>query len=212
MQLLKVPDALKGTTESSVPYLRSRIPSPDEFTVLDPKLLNATVKLRKKLAGSAFKWAVAGDVGELLLGVNTSPDRLIILTTKDGCLKISRILADDQKAENNPKNVERELGRRASIASKLYPIRISSYFLESEIDEVLLEVHGDLRIRVGEWEWGDPLEFEPEIANVIGIRVPVMPLELKKDVYGELGWIDRTRKVNEALIKSHHRLGSDHLK
>jgi len=68
-------------------------------------------------------------------------------------------------------------------------------------------VHGDLRIKVGEWEWGDPLDFEPEYVYVVGVKVPVVPLKLKTELYLGLGWMDRVRKINEAMARRHHKIG-----
>ena len=75
------------------------------------------------------------------------------------------------------------------------------------IDGQRLDVHGDLRIKVGEWDWGDPLDYEPEYVYVVGVKVPVVPLQLKTELYMGLGWMDRVRKISEANARRHHKIG-----
>ncbi|MGI0091827.1 MAG: hypothetical protein ACREBS_08965 [Nitrososphaerales archaeon] len=207
MQTIKVPDKLKASSTAAIPYVESRIPAPEEFVVLSQTLLNATAKTGKELKDCVNSWALGGDAGELLFGVNIRPDHLTILTTKEGCDEISKKLVAYQVKKNSPEVVERELERTALMAANSYHVRIKSYFAEFSIDGTRLDVHGDLQIKVADWEWGDALEFEPETANIVGVTMPVVPLRLKKELYIGLGWTDRVKKINDALVRSHHRNG-----
>jgi hypothetical protein len=189
---------------SNIPVFESRVPKPEELVVLGKPLLEATVKLGHSLNGCSAKWAIAGDLGEILFGVNVQPDRMTILTTKAGCEEISEKLAPFQIEP--PRKALKQVKREAEVDQKRLPIRIESYASQFEIGGQRLDVHGDLRIQVGEWGWGDPLDFEPEDVYVVGVRMPVAPLELKQELYMGLGWMDRVRKINEAMARRHHKI------
>jgi hypothetical protein len=60
---------------------------------------------------------------------------------------------------------------------------------------------------VGDWDWGDPIEFEPDYVNVVGVNVPIVPLKLKSELYTGLGWTDRAAKIHEAVMRSRHMFG-----
>ncbi|HZY46446.1 MAG TPA: hypothetical protein VFE96_01500 [Candidatus Bathyarchaeia archaeon] len=190
---------------SSLPTFESRIPKPEELVVLDKRLLDATVTIGRTLKDCKSKWAIAGDVAEVISGVNVIPNHISILTTKDGCDEIARKLNTNQVEPAHI--VERELDREALVDLKSYKIRIKSYTFHSKVDGSGLNVHGDLRIKVGDWDWGDPIEFEPDYVNVVGVNVPIVPLKLKSELYTGLGWTDRAAKIHEAVMRSRHMFG-----
>jgi hypothetical protein len=70
-----------------------------------------------------------------------------------------------------------------------------------------VQVHGEYQMKVGEWEWGDPLEFKAPIVNIVGIRVPVLPIRLSSELYLTLGWSDRVEKISLAIAHAHHGRG-----
>lgn len=100
---------------------------------------------------------------------------------------------------------ERELPRKAEIDLKHYPVTIRSYLAKFNVDGQRLDVHGDLQIRVADWDWGDPLDYEPEYVHVVTTKVPVLPLQLKTELYTGLGWLDRVKKIREAMARRHHQ-------
>jgi hypothetical protein len=189
---------------ASIPLIESRVPKPEEFVVLSKPLLEATIKLGEVLKDCPAKWAIAGDVGELLFGVNVDPDHIAVLTSAGGFEELrSRLKTFEVEP---PSTVERKLARNAEVDLKQLPVKIKSYAGRFNIDGQRLDVHGDLRIRVGEWDWGDPLDYEPEYVYVVGVKIPVVPLKLKTELYLGLGWMDRVRKINEANAKRHHKI------
>lgn len=202
MPALRLPDKPKSYS----PFvIESRIPKPEELVVLNKRLLDATITIGKALEGCTRKWALGGDVAEVISGVNVEPDQLTILTTKDGCDEISRKLS--KYTVLAPAVAERKLAREAKIGLKPHPVMIRSYMARFNIDGSVLDVHGDMQIRVGEWEWGDPLDYEPDHVYVVGVKVPVIPLQMKSEIYNGLGWRDRAAKIHEAVIRSHHKFG-----
>src|SRR5256884_9219272 len=69
----------------NIPVFQSRIPKPEELVVLDKPLLEATIEVGNLLKDCKAKWALAGDIGEILNGVNVKPDHIKILTNVLGC-------------------------------------------------------------------------------------------------------------------------------
>lgn len=189
----------------SLPQIESRIPTPEELVVLSKPLLSATVMVGNALMGCTNKWAIGGDVAEVISGVNVQPDHVAILTTREGCDEITRNLAKYQIEP--PRNVEREIERAAEVDLKLHKVRIKSYTARFDVQGSRLDVHGDLQIKVGDWDWGDPLDFEPDYIYVVGVKVPIVPLKMKSELYTGLGWMDRASKIHEAVKRSRHMFG-----
>jgi len=189
----------------SLPHFESRIPKPEELVTLTKPLLDATIMIGKALTNCTNKWAIGGDVGEVISGVNVQPNRIAILTTREGCDEITRKLA---KFQIEPSRIiERELERDAKVDLKLLKVRIKSYAARFDIEGSRLDVHGDLRIKVGDWDWGDSLDFEPDYVYVVGVKVPIVPLKMKSELYTGLGWMDRVSKIHEAVMRSRHMFG-----
>lgn len=202
MPALRLPDKAKLAS----PFvIVSRIPKPEELVVLSKPLLDTTISIGKNLEDCPTKWAIGGDVAEVISGVNVNPDHVTILTTREGCDEIGRRLAKYSVAPTAM--VERRLERNASIGLKSYPVMIKSYMARFIIEGSELDVYGDLQIKVGEWEWGDPVDYEPDYVYVVGVKVPVVPLQLKSEIYNGLGWRDRATKIHEAVVRSRHKFG-----
>jgi hypothetical protein len=189
---------------SNIPVFESRIPRAEELVVLDKSLLEATIEAGNLLKGCQAKWALAGDIGEILNGVNVQPDHLTILTNVVGCEEISKKLEGFQVEAS--RQVETQIKRNAEVEPKPLPIIIKSYRSQFNIKGQRLDVHGDLRIKVGDWDWGDQFDCEPEYVYVVGVKVPVVPLELKTQLYRGLGWYDRVSKIHAAMARRHHKI------
>jgi hypothetical protein len=202
MPALRLSDKPKAV---SMPQIESRIPKPEELAVLNKPLLDATIMIGRALIDCTNKWAVGGDVGEVISGVNVQPNHIAILTTVEGCDEIGRKLAKFQI--ESPHTNERELERDAEVDLKLLKVRIKSYAARFDIEGSRLDVHGDLRIKVGDWDWGDSLDFDPDYVYVVGVKVPIVPLKMKSELYTGLGWMDRASKIHEAVMRSRHMFG-----
>ena len=202
MPALRLPEKPKY---AAVPQFESRVPKPDELVVLNQTLLNSTVTIGKILQDCSNKWALGGDVAEVISGVNVVPDHISLLTSRDGCTEILGKLA--QYHPETPGMVEKELDREANVDFHSHRIKIKSYTSGMNVEGSSVKVHGDLQIKVGDWEWGDPIDFEPDHVNVIGVEIPIVPLKLKTDLYTGLGWTDRAAKIHEAVKRSRHMFG-----
>jgi hypothetical protein len=170
--------------------------------ILPQQLLKTMVKLGSLLKSSEEKWAIGGDAGEIVQGVAVTADHIEILTTKKGCEAMSAILAPHQILP--PTETEKTLGKDAVVEGMPCPAYVKSEYAEFILDGVKVEVYGDLRIKVGERDWSDPLEFEVAKVNMVGKALPVVTLELSNRVYTYLGlnWVDRVQKISEAVKRS----------
>jgi len=187
------------------PLFESRIPKPEELVVLSKPLLDATITIGNALNDCTNTWALAGDVAEVISGVNVQADQIAIITNRKGCDEIAGKLARYQVEP--PRIVEKELERDAKVDLKPYKIRIKSYACPFDVEGSRLNVHGDLQIKVGDWDWGDPLDVQPDFIYVVGIKVPIVPLKMKSELYAGLGWTDRAMKIHEAVKRARHMFG-----
>src|SRR2546428_6725096 len=134
-----------------LPQIQSRIPKPEELVVLSKPLLDATIIIGRALMDCKNKWAIGGDVAEVISGVNVQPKHIALLSTKDGCDEIARKLAEYQVEP--PHTVERVLDRDANVDLKLRKVRIKSYTSRFDVQVSLVNVHVNLRFKEGQWTW-----------------------------------------------------------
>jgi hypothetical protein len=188
---------------AGVDNIKSKSPTGADMVVLSQPLTKASTKLMQRLSKAVLaKWAIGGDAAEIMLGVNIDADYLEIFTTKEGCDEIRQALAEYQTLA--PAMVQKKLPRGADVDGTIYPIYNKSYYAEFTMDGVKVEVHGDLQFKVGEWDWGDPLDFEPTFTYISGGKLPLVPLALKSELDLGLGWLDRVSLISDAVLKKHH--------
>jgi hypothetical protein len=181
-----------------------KAPKPEEIVILSRPLLSAVMKLEETLAGAVgAKWALGGEAGEIMQGVNVTADRLVINTTKEGCERIWE--ASEEYRTLAPALVEKKLAREADVDGRMLPVYVRSNYAELTIDGTKVEVYGDQQFKVGEWDWGDPLDFEPTTTYIPGGRtLPLVPLNLQAQLALGLGWLDIVELISDAVLSKHH--------
>jgi hypothetical protein len=173
------------------------------MVVISQPLLKAATRLAASLKNNvAAKWALGGDAGETMTGVNVDSDHLEILTTKEGCEEICNVLKD--YVTRAPAMDEKKLTMDADVDGKMYPVYVKSHYAELTLDGVRVEVYGDEQIKVGEWDWGDALDFTPDYTYLSGGKLPLVPLSLKSELDVGLGWLDRVSLIADAILSKHH--------
>jgi hypothetical protein len=195
---------IPGRPRADIPVYESRVPKPEEVAFLTQPLLKAVIMLGGALKDVNAKWAIGGDAGEIIKGVNVKTDYLEILTTKEGCDEISEKVKEYLSLE--PATREKKLGKEADVDAKMYPVYVKSHYAELTINKVKVEIYGDQQIKVGEWDWGDPLDFEPDYSYIVGKKVPIVPLRLKSELDLGLGWLDRLELISTAIMSGQHHL------
>ena len=198
--MLNLPNKRQGPVISVIP---SRVPTPDEVVIVPPQILKVATTVSNRLTPNVHAmWAFGGDIGEQLLGVNVNSDHLEILTTTSGCEEICEELSECVTLK--PATAEKKLDREADVEGTMLPVHIKSHYAELTVDGVKIEVYGDKQIKVGEWEWGDPIFFNADYTYVSGGKLPLVPLSLNSELDIGLGWMDRVSKISDAVIQKHH--------
>ena len=189
-------DAGKGPTRSG-----RRIPLPEDMYNVPANLLACVVEIAPRLKKSGAWWALSGDLSENMLGVYVRPRGVEILTDTAGVERISSALSNYKPSPVEVR--ETRLEREAELDLKKYPVFVRSRCTEFSLNGAKVAIHGDYQMKVGEWEWGDALFFDPDFVNIAGLRIPVVPTSLKSELYITLGWNDRARLISEAFTRAH---------
>ena len=166
--------------------------------IIPPEYVSALLKLHEKLEGKNIEWALSGDLGEALNGVRIEPDCIEIVTSKDGAEQIHLSVK-----EFNPEPVVyrvHQLSRHAVIGGIEQPLYERSYYFEFQVNGIKVKVHADLQFKVNDWGWGDKFEFNPVSVYIVNKRTSVVPLQVKNELYKNLGWTDRVEKINWVII------------
>jgi|WetSurMetagenome_2_1015567.scaffolds.fasta_scaffold184177_2 hypothetical protein len=169
------------------------------LTTVEPTYIDAVLGLHKRLAPEHVEWALGGELGDALRNVNSTPDCVEIVASKKAATQI--FLKFRELSTEGIYIQTHKLDRNAAIEGKEYPVYTRSYYFDFILSGVKIKVHGDLQYRIGNWEWGDKLEFTPEHISVVGVKTAVVPLQVKYEIYQGLGWTDRAEKVKLALTK-----------
>lgn len=152
-------------------------------------------------------WAVGGEAGEIILGVNVKADRLTINTTTKGVQQIWDELEEYQTLA--PAVAEKRLARDADVGGEMLPVHVKSQYAELTVDGAKVEIYGDLQFKVGEWEWGDPLDFTPSYTYLPGGRkLPIVPLNLQSELALGLGWLDIVQLISDAIFAKHEHISN----
>ena len=171
------------------------------LAMVEPCYIDALLMLHERLAKRDFEWAVSGDLAEALGTVQVNPDCIEIVTSKKGTAEIYLTFKD-----LNPKGIlfeTQKLERKAVVNGKEYPVFVRSHFFEFELAHIKIKVFGDLQYRISDWNWGDTLQFTPEYVNVVGAKTAIVPLQIKNELYQNLGWVDRAEKISQVLTRRH---------
>jgi hypothetical protein len=183
----------------------SKVPVADDIYILPVPFITCILEIAPKIKKSGVWWAFGGDLSEKLGGVAVIPKEIEILTNMEGVGKIFEGLAEYDPAPIAV--VEKQLHRQADIDEKKYPVFVKSHRTSLNVKGVEVIVHGDYQIRVGEWDWGDSLQFKSSIVNMVGTEIPVMPIRLSSEIYLTLGWLDRAQMIATAISNAHHAIG-----
>jgi len=195
---------IPGRQNLDIPVHDSKVPRPDEVAYLPAPLLGTVIALGGALKDLKSKWGIWGDAGEIIKGVNVKTDHIEILTTKEGCEEIVTLLA--QHVSLPPAEVEKRLPREADVGGQIYPVFVRSHYSELTMKGIRVEVYGDEQIKVGEWDWGDSLDFEPDYSYVVREKIPIVPLRFKEELDIGLGWFDRLELISAAIESGKHHI------
>jgi hypothetical protein len=167
------------------------------LTVIPQKYVDALLTLHEKLDGEKIKWVVNGDLAERLRLVKVDPECIEIVTSKEGAEKIYHAVQEFLLQKNSLKT--QRLQRDAVVGKEEYPVYAKSYYFEFNLNGVSVKVEGDLQFKVGEWDWGEVFDFNPEYVYVTGKKIAVTPLQIQLELYQTLGWMDRAENISKVF-------------
>jgi hypothetical protein len=186
-----------------------RVPKVEDFVLLDRKVLRAILAIAKTLKEAGASWALAGDACEVIQGVNTKARsiQLVAFDKRSAEVVLHKLtgMGAPDLGQQSLTLKETTIERRAEIGGESHALTVESLYAAFQIEGITTEIHGSPRIRIGDWGWGDPIEFEPASCFVVGEKVPIMPLRLRSDLYFGLGWMDRVNLIQDANHRRHHQ-------
>ena len=166
-------------------------------SVIPKPYIDALTVLHEKLADVKTKWVINGDLAECMKVVQTEPNGIEIVTSKEGVQQINLALQEFHPPV--PVMQLFQLSRSALIDGKEYPVYARSLYFDLELNGVAVKVLGDLQFKVGDWDWGDIYDFTPEYVYIVGKRFSVTPLNIKLQFYKSLGWVDKFEQIKQAM-------------
>lgn len=153
--------------------------------ILDPRVRAALHALHGKLHGTPIAWVITGSLGLAVRGINVFVHDIDVQTDRFGAYEIERLFRD---------RVVRAVQFRESP-------RIRSHFGAIRLEEVEVEIMGDVQHRRedGEWELPPDLARLRDFARFGDIRVPTLPLEHELAAYRKLARRDKIEILERHL-------------
>jgi hypothetical protein len=143
--------------------------------------------IARLLKDVAQPWAFTGSVGMALQGVNLEIADIDIQTNQTGSYQIQDHLSK----------------YTVSKVRYLESLNIRSHFGTFRINEIAVEVMGDIEKRLDDGSWIGPPNLYPiiRLIDLDGVNVPALDLEYEKEAYRILGRVDTVREVEEFLFR-----------
>jgi len=170
-------------------------------SAIPKQYVDALLTLHEKLGDKDIKWVLSGDLAECLRIVKVEPGCIEIVSSSEDAQKIFQAVQDFAPRQITFQTTK--LSRNAVVDGKEFPVYVRCFCFDFKVNNVKVKIEGDLQFRVGEWDWGDVLDFTPDYVYVVGKKIAVTPLSIASELYRSLGWTDRVEKIKEVTKKSH---------
>jgi hypothetical protein len=146
-------------------------------------------KIYTRLKDSDVNWAVTGSLGFALQGVPVTVHDIDIQTDKSGAYKIEDLLSEFVISKVTFSSAE----------------KIRSHFGKLMIDEIKVEIMGDIQKRCEDGSWEEPVDLSKykRVVEIQGMKIPVLSLEYEYQAYLRLGRVDKAEMLREYLQSSH---------
>jgi hypothetical protein len=141
----------------------------------------------ERVPPKAFPWALTGSAGLRLQGVEVPVDDLDLQTDRQGAQEITRRLADVVEEPLHYWKTE----------------RMRSYFSVLKVNEIRVEVMGEIRKRMPDGSWETPIEVDRIRCwvEVEQLLVPVVDLSHELIAYEILGRVQVVERIRQVLSK-----------
>ncbi len=153
--------------------------------MIEPDFIDVLEKIFNILSKTDIDWAITGSLGFAIQGIGLQPNDIDIQTDKKGAYRIEQLFAD---------YVEKKVTFSSSE-------NIRSHFGVLRIDNVKVEIMGDIEKRGGDGAWEEPVDLRTYIRQVDfnGMKIPVLDLEYEYQAYLKLGRVKKTRIIKRWL-------------
>ena len=156
-----------------------------EKTMVNPVYLNVLRQIHARLLNTDVNWVVTGSFGFALQGVPVQSNDIDIQTDKAGAYAIESLFSD-------------AVIRKVKFSATE---RIKSHFGALQIDDVEVEIMGDIQKRGtdGVWEEIVDLPRYKQMVEIAGLLVPVLSLEYEYQAYLKFGRVERAKMLRRWL-------------
>ncbi len=154
--------------------------------MIEARFLSVLRQIVLRLADSAATWAITGSLGLALQGIDVAVHDIDLQTDRTGALEFERRFAD---------SVIRPVVFSPSE-------RVRSYLGAIQIEEVTIEIIGDMQKRLGSSPWEDPVRVQEHLVWLEreGMRIPVMSLEHELEAYLQMGRRAKAQMIRDYLM------------
>lgn len=131
--------------------------------MLDPSYLRVLRKICERLSNTGINWALTGSCSFALQGIDVEPHDIDVQTNKTGAYKIENLFSEFLTSKIVFSSAE----------------RIRSYFGVLMIDEIKVEIMGDIEILREDRSWEEPIDLNlhKQIVEVEEMKIPVISLD-----------------------------------
>lgn len=145
-------------------------------------------KLYAKLGKSKISWAITGSLGFALHGMQIEIHDIDIQTDKKGSYSIERLFSE---------YIVKKVSYRISE-------QIRSYYGSFVLEDVVIEIMGDIQKKLKNNTWEDPVNVEDhlEIIDFKDMKLPVLSLEYEEKAYRQLGRIKKAELIHKYIIEN----------
>jgi hypothetical protein len=153
--------------------------------MLNPNYLKVLRKIHTHLLNTNVNWVVTGSFSFALQGIALEPNDIDLQTDEAGAYEIERRFSEF-------------VARKVTFSSSE---KIRSHFGALLIDDIKVEIMGDISKRLDARTWEEPVNLEryKRIIVVEGMQIPVLSLEYEYHAYLKLGRIEKAQILKQAL-------------
>jgi hypothetical protein len=166
-------------------------------SVIPREYIDALLFLHSKWNSTGADWAINGDLAMALRTVDIQPDCIEVVCSENDAQTLYNAVKEDTTEPIATKT--KKLLQNAVHEGNQYPIYTKSRYFEFKTKGIPVRVQGDLQFKVGDCEWGDVFEFQPEYVNVVGKKTAVVPLSVLYQLYNDVGWTEKTQLIQQVL-------------
>ena len=153
--------------------------------IINPDFIKVLGQLYNNMENTDINWAITGSLGHVLQGMSLEVHDIDILTDKTGAYEIERLFSN-------------YILRKVRFSSTE---KICSYFGELRINDIQVEIMGDVQKCLPDGRWENP----PNLSSIRvfidydGLSVPVTSLKYDIEEYNKLGRIERAEQISKFL-------------